>query len=204
MLGHILYRKSGGHKIVCTGVKFKSWFNVIKNHTNRFLLLKQFRKKYSSTFNYNIPFCSYWRKGQRSNLWLYRGQTGQNAPILLEWSQNARLANTIQIQNNITKSFYTKSRICTSREIHPSVHEQPISDAFTATHGLFTMCTHTPARLWMLLHAEAGGLKKMLRNPLDFMLNSIKKAMILSKKRIRIPSRQRKHHWSGEKTKYLT
>ena len=72
------------------------------------------------------------------------------------------------------------------------------------SHGLFTMCTHTPARLWMLLHAEAGGLKKMLRNPLDFMLNSMKKTMILSKKRIRIPSRQRKHHWSGEKTKYLT
>ena len=37
--GHILYRKSGGHKIVCTGVKFKSCFNVVENHTNRFLLL---------------------------------------------------------------------------------------------------------------------------------------------------------------------
>ena len=26
-------------KIVCTGVKFKSYFNVDKNHINRFLLL---------------------------------------------------------------------------------------------------------------------------------------------------------------------
>ena len=31
--------KAWGHKIVCTGVKFKSGFNVVKNHTNRFLLL---------------------------------------------------------------------------------------------------------------------------------------------------------------------
>ena len=37
--GHILYRKPGGHKIVYTGVKFKSSFNVVKNHTNRFCLL---------------------------------------------------------------------------------------------------------------------------------------------------------------------
>ena len=36
--GH-LYRKPGGHKIVCTGVKFKSCFNVVKNHANRFLWL---------------------------------------------------------------------------------------------------------------------------------------------------------------------
>ena len=28
-----------GHKIVYTGAKFKSCFNVVKNHTNRFLLL---------------------------------------------------------------------------------------------------------------------------------------------------------------------
>ena len=36
---HILYRKPRGHKIAYTGVKFKSCFNVVKNHTNRFLLL---------------------------------------------------------------------------------------------------------------------------------------------------------------------
>ena len=36
--GHILNRKPGGHKIVCTGVKFKSCFNVVKNHTDKFLL----------------------------------------------------------------------------------------------------------------------------------------------------------------------
>ena len=35
----VLYGKPGGHKIVCTGVKFKSCFNVVENHTNRFLLL---------------------------------------------------------------------------------------------------------------------------------------------------------------------
>ena len=29
--GHILYRKPGGHKIVCIGVKFKRCFNVVKN-----------------------------------------------------------------------------------------------------------------------------------------------------------------------------
>ena len=37
--GHIMYRKPVGHKIVCTGVKFKSCFSVVKNHTNSFLLL---------------------------------------------------------------------------------------------------------------------------------------------------------------------
>ena len=36
---HILYRKPGGHNIVCTRVKFKSFFSVVKIHTNRFLLL---------------------------------------------------------------------------------------------------------------------------------------------------------------------
>ena len=30
-----------------------------------------------------VPFCSYWRKGQMLNFWLYRGQTGKNDPILL-------------------------------------------------------------------------------------------------------------------------
>ena len=80
--GCILYRKPGGHKIVCTGVKFKSCFNVVKNHTNGFLLLSRFRKSIVWPI-YDVPFRSYWRKGQRSNFWLYRGQTGKNAPNLL-------------------------------------------------------------------------------------------------------------------------
>ena len=29
---HFLYSKSGGHKILCSGVKFKSCFNVVKNY----------------------------------------------------------------------------------------------------------------------------------------------------------------------------
>ena len=32
---------------------------------------------------YDVPFRRYWRKGQRSSFWFYRGQTGKNAPILL-------------------------------------------------------------------------------------------------------------------------
>ena len=31
----------------------------------------------------DVPFRSYWRKGQMLNFWLYRGQTGKNDPILL-------------------------------------------------------------------------------------------------------------------------
>ena len=31
----------------------------------------------------DVPFRSYWRKGQKLNFWLYRGQTGKNDPILL-------------------------------------------------------------------------------------------------------------------------
>ena len=45
--GHIQYRKHRGHKKVCTGVKFKSCYHVVKNHIKRFLLLYRFRKKYS-------------------------------------------------------------------------------------------------------------------------------------------------------------
>ena len=32
-------QEAWGHKIVCTTVKFKSRFNVVENHANRFLLL---------------------------------------------------------------------------------------------------------------------------------------------------------------------
>ena len=32
---------------------------------------------------YDVPFRSYWKKGQRSIFWLYRGQTGKYGPILL-------------------------------------------------------------------------------------------------------------------------
>ena len=31
----------------------------------------------------DVPFRSYWRKGQMLNFWVYRGQTGKNDPILL-------------------------------------------------------------------------------------------------------------------------
>ena len=75
-------QEAWGHKIVCTGVKFKSCFNVVETHTNRFLLLKRFRKSVVWPI-YDVPFRSYWRKDQRSNFWLYRGQTAKNAPILL-------------------------------------------------------------------------------------------------------------------------
>ena len=45
--GSLFYIAAGSHpvqeawdlKIVCTGVKFKSCFNVVEIHTNRFLLL---------------------------------------------------------------------------------------------------------------------------------------------------------------------
>ena len=30
----VIYRRPGGHKIICTGVKFKSCFNVVKTHTS--------------------------------------------------------------------------------------------------------------------------------------------------------------------------
>ena len=69
-----------GHKIVCTGVKFKSCFNVVENHTNIFLLLT-IRKKFSLTYlrpwRRTVSY-SYWRKDQMLNFWLYRGQTDKN------------------------------------------------------------------------------------------------------------------------------
>ena len=68
--------------IVCTGVKFKRCFNIVENHTNRFLLLLRFRKvlfDLSTTYRFVVIE----EKGQRSHFWLYRGQTGKNAPILL-------------------------------------------------------------------------------------------------------------------------
>ena len=61
--------------------QIQSCFNVVENHTNRFLLL-WFRKSIVWPI-YDKTFRNYWRKGQRSNVWLYRGQTDENAPILL-------------------------------------------------------------------------------------------------------------------------
>ena len=55
--GHILYRKPGGHKIACTGVKFKSCFNVAENYAKRFLLLWRFRKSIVWPI-FNVPFHS--------------------------------------------------------------------------------------------------------------------------------------------------
>ena len=49
---------------------------------NQIPLVKRFRKSIVWPIYY-VPFRSYWRKGQRSNFWLYRGQTGKNDPILL-------------------------------------------------------------------------------------------------------------------------
>ena len=51
---HHVQETWGGHKIVCTGVKFKSCFSVVENHTNRFLLLA-IQKKYTI---YDAPFRS--------------------------------------------------------------------------------------------------------------------------------------------------
>ena len=66
---------------------------------------------------------------------------GHGGSVPPETSDREISADLPRKRGNITKSFYTKSRICTSREIHPSVHEQPISDAFTATVCL--LCAHT-------------------------------------------------------------
>ena len=52
LLGHILYRKSGGHKIVCTGIKFISCFNVVKNHTKRFLVFRKRVGLYKCSLTY--------------------------------------------------------------------------------------------------------------------------------------------------------
>ena len=49
--GHILYRKPRGLKIVCTEVKFKSCFNVVKNLTkNSSYYNDSEKKKYSLTY----------------------------------------------------------------------------------------------------------------------------------------------------------
>ena len=48
--GHILYRKPGGHKIVYTGVKFKSSFNVVKTIPTDSACYNDSEKKYSLTY----------------------------------------------------------------------------------------------------------------------------------------------------------
>ena len=50
--GHILYRKPGGHKIVCTGVKFKSYFNVVKKPFQQIPLVITIQKKYRPFSHY--------------------------------------------------------------------------------------------------------------------------------------------------------
>ena len=64
---------------LCRG-KIQSAFSVVENHTNRFLLLLRFRKNIVRPV-YDVPFRSYWRKGQ------IFGSTVviqvKNAPILL-------------------------------------------------------------------------------------------------------------------------
>ena len=49
---------------------------------------------------YEAPLCGYSRKGQRLDFWPYRGHIGKNAPILLKWSQNVSLVDTIKYQNS--------------------------------------------------------------------------------------------------------
>ena len=98
--GHILYRKPGGHKIVCTGVKFKSYFNVVKNHFSRFLLLQRFRKSiFWPIYDVRFVVIDEEVRGQ------FFGSTGVKQVKMLQFcwqkSQNDRLVNTIQIQNSL-------------------------------------------------------------------------------------------------------
>ena len=91
-------QKAWGHKIVCTGVKFKSCFNVVETRTKRFLLLKRFRKSIVWPI-YDVPFRSYWRKGQ------IFGSTGVKQVKMIQfcwqWSQNVPHVNTMKNQNSL-------------------------------------------------------------------------------------------------------
>ena len=94
---HFLYSKPGGHKIVCTRVKFKNCFNVVKNHTNRFLLLYGFRKSIVWPIYDVYRFVNIEEKVKGQDF----ASTGVKYIKMLQWSQNAHLVNTIQIQNSL-------------------------------------------------------------------------------------------------------
>ena len=77
-------QEAGGHKIVYTMVKFKSCFNVVKNHqppTNS-ACYNDSEKKYSLTYT-TYRFVVIEEKVRGQKFWLYRDQTGQNTLILL-------------------------------------------------------------------------------------------------------------------------
>ena len=83
--------------IVCTGVKFKSCFNVVENHTNTFLLLTIQKKSiiWPIYDHDDVPFRSYWRKDQMLNF----GSTGVKRVNMMrfcwQWSQNVHQVNTM-------------------------------------------------------------------------------------------------------------
>ena len=99
--GHILYRKPWGHKIVCTGDKFKSCVNVVKNHTDSFLLLKRFRKSIVWPI-FGVLFQSIGEKVKGQVF----GSTGVKQVEMLkfcwQWSQNVHQVNTIKNQNSLS------------------------------------------------------------------------------------------------------
>ena len=79
---HPVQEAWGGHKIVYTGVKIKKLLQCCREPYQQIPLVIKIQKKIVWPI-YDVPFRSYWRKGRRSNFWLYRDQTGKNDPTLL-------------------------------------------------------------------------------------------------------------------------
>ena len=75
----------GGHMIVCTGIKFKTASMLSRTISTDSSCYNDSEKSivWPIYEHEDVPFRSYWRKGQMLNFWLYRGQTGKNDPILL-------------------------------------------------------------------------------------------------------------------------
>ena len=78
-------------KIVCTGVKFKNCFNVVKKPYQQIPLIITIQKKYSLTYHFVVIE----EKVRGQNF----GSTG--VKFCWQWSQNDRLVNTIQIQTSL-------------------------------------------------------------------------------------------------------
>ena len=96
------YDSCRGHKIVCTGVKFKSCFNVVKNHiptdSSCYNDSQKVQFDLSTTYRFIVI-----EEKVRGQIFVSTGvKQVKMLQFCWQWPQNACLVNTIQIQD----SFY--------------------------------------------------------------------------------------------------
>ena len=79
---HPVQKAGGGSQDSLYRGQIQKLLQWCKKHTKRFFCYNDSVKSIVWPI-YDVPFRSYWRKGQRAIFWLYRGQTGKYTPILL-------------------------------------------------------------------------------------------------------------------------